>query len=246
MLFLSCRLPRLLSAASLLTLLVAGCKTETEPGPEAGTDYYPLALGDYRIFSVVDSVWVNYQRQPVSTYQFRERIAEQFTDASGQPAYRLVRSRRTLPTDPWRDDSVMVISGTASTVQLTRNNRRTVELVFPIRAGRSWNRDAFNGRDLPEAQSRRYLRVNEPFDTETSTKSFHYDHTVTTDDVEDVNLDNPVTSTAKYRQVYAQGKGPVYRQRRRLVYCNGGNCDPSRVFVGQTRVETLVEQGNTP
>jgi hypothetical protein len=241
-------LGRLAAAGALLALLVAGCRTETEPGPESGADYYPLAVGDFRIFAVTDSAWLNFQRQPVNTFQFRERVAERISDAAGQPAYRVVRSRRTLPTDTWRDDSVFVLSATATNVQLVRNNRRTVELVFPVLSGRTWNRDAFNARDTVVAENRRYLSVGQPFDTNAGTQTFHYERTLTTDDIEDVNLDDGVYNRAKFRQVYAQGSGPVLRHRRRLVFCNGGGCspDPTRVFKGQVRVETLIEKGHTP
>ena len=242
------RLPGLLTGACLLGLLLggAGCTQETEPGPEAGTDYYPLALGDYRIFAVTDSIWANYGRQPVASYQFRERVAERITDASGQPAYRVIRSRRVLPTDAWTDDSVLVLSADQRTVQLVRNNRRTVELVFPVRPDRHWNRDAYNSRDTIIADNRAYLSVDKPFDVQAGGKFYSYEHTLTTGDIEDVNLDNPVTSLARFQQVYAKGSGPVFRSRRRLLFCNGSNCDRTRIFKGQTRTEVLIEKGNTP
>ncbi|GAA4007932.1 hypothetical protein GCM10022408_20070 [Hymenobacter fastidiosus] len=238
--------PALFATASLLMLLVVGCQNESEPGPEAGTDYYPLVVGDYRVFAVVDSVWVNYQLQPVNRFQFRERLTEKITDASGQPAYRLVRSRRTLPTDTWRDDSVMVIRADDKTLQLTRNNRRTVELVFPVRPEHSWNRDAFNSRDTIVAENRQYLRVGKVFETRANNQPVRYENTLTTEDVEAVAFDDGVFNVAKYRQVYAKGSGPVYRMRRRLAYCNGGTCDPDRIFQGQIRREALLEKGNTP
>jgi hypothetical protein len=237
-----------LLTAALLTL--AACKSESEPGIESGADYYPPpVLGDYRIFDVVDSVWENSRLQPVSHFQFRERVAERIKDARDSTAYRIVRSRRALPTDPWRDDSVFVISPGASTVQLTRNNRRTVELVFPVRDGRTWNRDAFNVPETGQPENRRYLSSGVPFEARANGQTFRYEQTVTTDDVEDVAFDNPVTSTAKYRQVYAKGSGPVFRQRRRLEHCTSGtngSCDPAVNVKGQTRTEVLLEKGNTP
>jgi len=241
----------LLTGAGLLALLVAGCKNESEAGPEAGTDYYPLALGDYRIFSVTDSVWANYQLQPVSRYQFRERVAERLTDASGQPAYRVIRSRRLLPTDAWQDDSVMVLAASDKTVLLTRNNRRTVELIFPVRPDRAWNRNAYNSRDtLTGIENRRYLRVGEPFGVSAGGQTFAYEHTLTTEDAEDVNFDDGILKETKYRQVYAQGSGPVYRLRRRVNHCPEAdeNCNPEphKIYVGRVRVEVLLEKGNTP
>ncbi|RYU83353.1 hypothetical protein [Hymenobacter persicinus] len=248
--FSSLRPARRVLGASLLALAAAGCQSESVSGPEAGTDYYPLALGDYRIYAVTDSTWENFTRQPVSRYQFRERLAERITDASGQPAYRVIRSKRVLATDPWRDDSVLVVSGSEKTLLLTRNNRRTVELVFPVRADRAWNKNAYNSLtdSVQGTENRRYLGVGEPFTASANGQSFHYEHTVTTEDIDDISVDDGLYEKSKYRQVYAQGSGPVYRVRRRLGYCSGPGCspEPGKIFKGRVRTEVLVEKGNTP
>ncbi|MGI4759949.1 MAG: hypothetical protein ACRYF0_04545, partial [Janthinobacterium lividum] len=85
-------LSRLLNArwGALLALpaLLAGCRHESVV-PTPVVDYFPVVVGTYRTYAVTDSVWAN-ARVTVSGYQLRERVAEQFTDAAGQPAYRLV------------------------------------------------------------------------------------------------------------------------------------------------------------
>ncbi|WP_324679365.1 hypothetical protein [Hymenobacter sp. GOD-10R] len=235
--------------AGLLALAVTACKTETEPGLEAGTDYYPVEVGTYRTYNVIDSTWNN-NVIGVTRFQFRERITESFTDAAGQLAYRVVRSKRNATTDAWQDDSVMLVNPSAQTVLLTRNNRRTVELVFPVQEGTSWNRDAYNTLDTVTFQNRSYKRAGQPFDIITNGQPRHYDQTVTTDD-SGVNsygqiIDDGIRQVAKYRQVYARGVGLVYRVRRRYQYCpSSGNCSPNKsyIYLGRVRSETLVDSG---
>ncbi|UOQ70861.1 hypothetical protein [Hymenobacter cellulosilyticus] len=211
--FLTCLAP----VAALLA--VAGCQHDSVPRPEPETDYFPLEVGRYRTYAVLDTLWANY-RPTISSFQFRETITAQITDATGQPAYRVVRARRVLPTDTWRDDSVMVLTPVRETVVLTRNNRRTVELVFPVRKDRFWNMNAFNSLDSVVAENRYYQTVGEPFQARSGGKTFSYEQTLTTALAEDNrNGANNAVFRTTYEQVYAKGVGPVFRARRRFTYC---------------------------
>jgi hypothetical protein len=243
-------LRRSLLGLGCLALVMTACKTETEPSLEAGTDYYPLEAGTYRTYDVVDSTW-NSNVTTAVRYQFRERVTESFTDAAGQAAYRIVRSKRNTAADTWKDDSVMVVNLSERTVLLARNNRRTVELVFPVRDGADWNRDAYNNLDTIAFHNRSYTRVGQPLDVTSNGKTYHYDQTVTTQDSgvnsDGVTLDDGVQQVSKYRQVYARNAGLVYRVKRRYFYCKAGDgsCKPTRsyIYLGHVRAETLVESG---
>ncbi|SMB99838.1 hypothetical protein SAMN00120144_2792 [Hymenobacter roseosalivarius DSM 11622] len=224
--------------------VVGACTRETEPGPELGLEYYPVQVGAYRVYAVVDSIYQN-NRGTATRFQFRERVDETFIDAAGDSVYRVVRSRRTLPTDAWRDDSVLIIKATPNTLLLTRSNRRTVELVFPVRAGRRWNANAYNSGDTITAEKRAYDRVGEPFELTASTQPSRYAQTVTTADTTAYDLFNLNIQ----RQVYAREVGPIHRWRRRYVYgCPPGSpadCSlvPGYRLAGNSRVETLIESG---
>jgi hypothetical protein len=235
---------------ALLVVAVAGCENETETVEPTDTSYYPLEVGQFRIYEVSDTLWNNYVRQPQPRFQFRERVEEKFTDASGRPAYRVVRARRNTPTDAWRTDSVLVVSPSAANVLVTRNNRRTVELVYPVRTGYYWNLNAFNEQNSVDKVDYHYKQVGGPFTTTSSTGlAITYPKTVTTGlretDAEEGGEYINAFYYFRYRQVYASGVGPVYRSRRRFIYCPPGNCvpDPTRPFAGSTRTEVLIESG---
>ncbi len=246
---------RRVGAAVVLGLGLAGCKDASVPAPETGRDYYPVAVGNYWIYAVADTSWS--QATPAvpsvatpSAYQFRETIAEEFTDAAGQKAYRLVRAKRVPPSTAWRDDSVFVLSATAQTVVLNRNNTRTVELIFPVREGRLWNLNAYNNNfnDTITAETRRYRNVSQPFGAGTGAGAQTYPATVTTTNEGEAKADD-LYYVKTYQQVYGKAVGPVYRRTRRFANFFVNNTDGTVSFVsrsylyGFSRTETLVEYG---
>ena len=238
---------------ALLTLL-AGCGIDkTDPEPTfGGPELYPLEVGTYRIFAVQDTIWQ--RRQPTaSSFQFREVVTEAFNNAESTPArpsrsYRVVRARRLGASQPWVEDSVFVLTPLPGALLLTRSNERTVELLFPVRAGRRWNRFAFGVKDLgggsgqPDSLNREYRRLGEAVSLRLPDGQLRrYEQTVRTyDDDED---DAYYLST--FEQVYAPGEGPVLRRRRRFFYTDGqgGSIPETGVYSGFSRRETLLERG---
>ena len=251
------RLPLLPNPRRALALL-AGCHHDGVVVPAYDTDYFPVVVGTYRTYAVVDSSWTA-AKPTASAYQFREVVQAQFTDAAGQPAYRLVRARRLTAADAWRDDSVLVVQVLPQAVLLTRNNVRTVELVYPARAGKAWNATAFTVNTASPADtvtdlSRAYgPAVGLPYTTPAAggQAAKTYDATVTTKSVlpptgtDDVN----VLYQRGTQQVYARGVGLVLR--RRFSYytfttnpANGIQTPPPGVVQrGASRRETLIETG---
>ncbi len=243
----------LLVVAAALSL--AGCRDKSVPAPATGIDYYPVTVGNFWLYAVADTTWS--QATPTkasvataSAYQFRETITEVFADAAGLPAYRLVRSKLVPPATTWRDDSVFVLSATPRAVILNRNNIRTVELIFPVREGRSWNFNAYNNNfnDTIIAETRHYSRVGQPFVTGGS-PVVTYPVTLTTTNT-GTAAESSLLRQLSYQQVFAQGVGPVFR--RRAYFLNYNYTDPTTgnqiyvpgsYFSGFTRRETLLDYG---
>jgi hypothetical protein len=241
----------LLSAAALL----AGCHHESVV-PEPVTDYFPVVVGTYRTYAVADSTWAS-AKVTVSNYQLRERVAEQFTDAAGLPAYRLVRSRRLTSADGWHDDSTLVVQVLPQAVVLTRNNVRTVELVYPVRANKAWSRTAFTltptsgYRDSISNLTRTYgPAVGTPYTTPATAgvAAKTYPATVITKDILPVGTED-INEIGKYgtRQIYAQGVGLVLRRRFSLqtfITLSNGDAPPTKdVQNGVSRYEVLIDSG---
>ena len=242
-----------------LTLAFAGCKDKSEPAPATGSDYYPIAVGNYWVYAVNDTIYspvggsgANFTPSVATptAYQFKETITEVFTDAAGQPAYRLVRSKLISPATTFRDDSVFVLSATPQFVALNRNNVRTLELIFPVRDGRSWNLNAFNNNfnDTITAETRQYSRVGKPFIIMDGMVAKTYSNTVTTTNT-GAATENSLIKRLGYQQVFAKGVGPVFRRRFYFVNYNYPDATGNQVYPpgaytsAVTRSETLISYG---
>jgi hypothetical protein len=229
-----------------LALAFTACKDYSEVPPvEAGTDYYPIAVGNVRTFAVADTIWDG-GAATISKYRFRETITGQFTDIAGQTSYRVVRAK-SVGTAPFVDDSVMVLTPSARTVTLNRDNRRSVELVFPVREDRVWNLSAYSNTtpdDTITNITRRYYQVGQPLRLAVpGLPVFTYAQTLTTLD-EGNAAEDDAYYLRQYQQVFAKGIGPVLRNRRRYYYCDTNpNCQPtpSYIFAGHSRHETLID-----
>ena len=237
------------------------CKNASEPAPETGRDYYPVAVGNYWVYAVSDTAWSIASGQgaqlvpsvrTVSNYQFRETITETFSDAAGQPAYRMLRAKRMLPTDAWRTNSIFVLTANEQYVALNRNNKRTVELVFPTKEGRSWNFNAFNNsfNDTITAETRQSSRIGQPYNTGGSggIAPSTYPATLTTDNT-GTAAENTLLRRISYQQVFAKAIGPVFRRRVYLAFYNYTASNGLQIFVpnsyapGFVRRETLIDYG---
>ncbi|MGI4739692.1 MAG: hypothetical protein ACRYG7_31380 [Janthinobacterium lividum] len=210
----SCRIFAVAGGVGLL--LLAGCRHESVV-PVPVTDYFPVVVGTYRTYAVADSSWTN-GVATVRTYQLRERVSEQYADAAGQPAYRLLRSRRADASAAWVDDSVLVVQVLPQAVLLTRNNQRAVELIYPPRAGRGWNANAFSAApDTITSRNRYYgATVGTSYTTPAAggQAAKTYDNTVATKSTLDGGSDDVnVYYKRGLQQVYALGVGPVLRRR---------------------------------
>ncbi|WP_426491995.1 hypothetical protein [Hymenobacter sp. 102] len=250
------------AAGALLIMLlgsaVAGCNNDAEILPNPGPEYYPLAVGAYRIYDVADTTWRN-NVPTASRFQFREQVAAELTpDATGQPVYRVIRSRRATATDAWAVDSVLTVTVGKNFLTEQRSNRRSVELVFPVVENKSWSNTGFYAPDTAKQVNREptrfYRAVGEPFTIASGTKQFSYENTVTvTNDLSTPfifptdpggpNINNKTTNIV--RATFAKGIGPVYRYKRSIDHCsiNGGSCDRRNFIIGQSRREVLVESG---
>ena len=241
--------PGLLLGLAALGLL-AGCRHDVVVVP-AYPDYFPLTVGTYRTYAVADSSWKN-RVVTVTSYQLRERVAEQFADAAGQPAYRLVRSRRPDASAAWVDDSVLVVQPLPRALLLTASNLRTVELIYLPVAGKGWNKNAFTASpDTITNLSRFYTpAVGAAYTTASAggQPAKTYPATVATYDIFSANDNDGQLRQSGYQQVYAQGVGRVLR-RRYSYYTNVTNPDgsqtptPGIIQMGASRRETLVETG---
>ena len=235
---------RPLMACALGLVVLTGCRDERAPelppGPEAaGREYFPIAVGRFWEYDVEEHIW-NYDRDSVAYFQLQERVDTVYRGATGELTYHLIRSRRADSLANWRDDSTTAIVLTADIVRRQTDNLPTIELLFPVREGKSWNPNLFNALD---SSVRAYSQLGL---ARTLPGGRRFARTVRV-------VDEPQISQVKRAEqeaTYAWNIGRVYRFRRSLSYCNviqvqEGRCQLGDGYIvrGFSRQEQLRKWG---
>ena len=232
----------------LLAGFMAGCSTNTEEFDEAalGKAYYPLAIGDYRVYNVTDIRWLQNKREDSSVFQVRERVDTLFSNLAGEPTYKIIRSWRPTSLDPWVDDSVIMVTVSKNQVRRRFNNQDLVKLIFPVSENKSWSPnvynnidfDTINGNVVAKPLRSRYTAVGQPFTVNGKT----FDKTVTVMVNDFVSFINKDVRT----EVYAENIGMIYKKYEILDYCTQAPCNAGPddfILTGYERIEELEAYG---
>ena len=204
--FLRASLPKNLFIYILLCL--SACQS---PAPEtlvSDREYFPLETGRYIIYDVEEQQYALNAAPIRGTYQVKELTGNSYTDATGQPTFRLLRYRRSTDAQPWQADSVWAMRVESSEAIRTENGRDFVQLVFPVGEALRWDGNRRNNLG-PQTYSTR--NAGQLFSV--SGKMFSQTVTVQT------NPDSTLVSRHKNVAVYARQVGLIYRERTNLTYC---------------------------
>lgn len=205
-------------------IMFSACKKSTEQfATPPLSDYFPLTVGKYITYSL-DSI-VYYSNFGVSattnSYQVKHLVDAQVTDASGRPAYRIIRYIRSYPTAPWVADNTFMAIATDGGIEFIENNLRFIKLKSPIRQDYSWK-----GNSYINANSQTpYLKFYDDWD-------YYYDSvnmpakvgTLTIDStIKVAEIDNQTAIDRTFSEAkYAKGIGLVYRS---FLYWNKGSAN---------------------
>jgi hypothetical protein len=230
---------RKLAFLFLLPILCWGCSEEIIPvTDDAGRSYYPVSIGDYWIYDVSETKYIRrFKDQPGDsvTYQLRERVDTVYQDQTNQLTYKLIRSRRANALQPWGADSVVLINKSGTNLQITRNNLRTINLIFPVAEGKKWNGNAFNFKSTGEEEFN-YQNTGSPFSIRDTT----FANTIT---VVQYNNENLINLNDRL-EIYAAGVGLIYKKNIDYEYCNNGStqsCEIGKGFIlyGKKRIQKI-------
>ncbi|MER2998162.1 hypothetical protein [Pontibacter populi] len=228
----------------LLAFVVVSCdKSYVTPDPVArGLNFYPLEVGDYRIYDVTD---IKYQHNVPTelNFQMREWVADSFMDQTNTLTYKIIRSIRANAESEWEDDSVMTVTKNHNMVTLTKDNTKYVKMVFPVEEGKTWHHDAFNDRydsDLTDKELSTYVDLDQPF----SHADLQFDQTLTV--LQQGIFVSPSLGKDERKEVYARNVGLIYRLFNRQKYEPCSDCpDETEPYIldGHERHEVLIEHG---
>lgn len=132
-----------------LILLISACEESVETITFAGEAYYPLELGDVKVFEVDSILYYNGGKQDSIHSFIKEEIVDETIDAAGVAMYKIEVSTRRLVDDPWQITDVYSASKDEDGAYRTEENRRLQVLQFPLIKGRTWQPTlAFNENEF--------------------------------------------------------------------------------------------------
>jgi hypothetical protein len=183
------------------------CKECTEL-PE-GAAFFPIEVGRFIAYEVNEEEVTLGRPAVVRNYQWKEVIAERYTDPAGQPAYRIARFRRNTDGQRWEPDSTFTLRVFADHAVRNENGHDFVKMVFPVGEKAVWNGNIYNtlGEDSYELRN-----INKPYNVGTA----GFDRTATVIQQNDSTLVNQ----DKRIEVYAAEVGLIYRERINVQFCS--------------------------
>lgn len=207
--------------------------------PKIGPEYYPVKLGDYRIYDVTETTYL-LNVPKTENFQIRERLDEISTDQAGRQWHRVEVSQRAQAGLNWRIVGVKMLSASPTDLLVSENNQTRLHLLYPVVEGKSWKSNPLGSST--EAEKYSFTKVMDSFKSGTKT----YPNTIT---LIQANTDNLLNVKDIY-EVLAMDVGPIFRRKRELNFCNGDAAVPCQVgegyiVTGTDRQEVLVESGQS-
>lgn len=197
----------------ILYLLVTGCNETLEPNnSEFGYEYYPMEIGDYRIYHTVGIRYNLNGSIDTTKYLVKEIAEEELAYSDGTTRLILGRYSTEIGSVKWQKDSLWAVLVDDTKVVVSEANIDFIKLVFPIKESIEWDGNAFNGSD------------DEFYELDDIGKSYTYDtisyeNTLTV--VHKDLLDPAKITEDDYRiEVFAANIGLVHKLKIGINYCS--------------------------
>jgi hypothetical protein len=149
-----------------------GCgKDENEPLEpiDFGYDYFPLAVGKYRVFQA-DSILFDTIAGKTLTDSIRffikEEIVDTFVNALGETVFRIERFERKKTSEPWQFHSVASAERNKTKAIKTEQNFRLIKMVFPINSKQFWNPTLYIDETVEVKVGKKEIELFKSWDSE--------------------------------------------------------------------------------
>ncbi len=227
----------LIGAVLSLALMLStnSCTEVVEPNIDVfGFEYYPLAIGDYKIYytSIID---YNLDGSvDTTTYLVKELAENSVLYSDGNYRTILGRYSKELDGNKWKKDSIWAVQTDDSKIIISEANVDYVKLTFPVAEEKEWDGNATNAKDV-EFYQLKDVQASYEYDT------LSYKNTLT---VVHKDLVDPAKITEDdYRiEVFAADIGLVHRLKIKINYCS--NCvENGKIDDGFIFEQKLIEFG---
>ncbi len=187
----------------LIACFFSCSKDNLTPNIDFKYNFYPLALTKVLVYNVDSIDYRGFAGEPVSyKFQIKDSVANTFTDASNNLAYRIERYKKNENQTLWQYQKTISRTIKTRTAEELIDNKNYIRLVFPTNLGAIWNGNSKN--DLLKKE----FAVTELLDSYTQ-NNLQFNKTLTTH-FEDTNLIREDIET----HIYAENVGLISSEVR--------------------------------
>lgn len=199
---------------------------------ELEQDYQPLAVGNYWIYEVDETLFFGENDSDRDQYFYRDRIRATYVNVSNEVTYVIERSKSKERT-VWVLEYEYTMIYRDKILLRTINNQPLVALVFPPSLGRIWNGKVYQAEG------------NDDFEIDlvgpSQILSFEGVATVR---VNQENSDDKITFRDVRYEVFGKGVGLLEKYDEVLTYCSRNDCLGKLLIDGGRKTHLkLVEYG---
>ncbi len=224
----------------LVFLVVAGivfsCAKKNDPSlDDLGYNYYPIRIGDYFIYDVIDTSFQGLGSEIVSTYQVKEEIHETVV-VNDEERYQIYLYYKQ-PNEEWKEypDSNWTVFLKEGKLIRIEDNIRFVKLVFPLSVNKKWDGNITDTESDPQ----NYYTMKE------INRPFSYDAQNFNETVSVVHYENSSALDDNYSvEVFAKNVGMVYKEIKVYKY-EQSNLLAKQIEYGRHYYKKLVSYGRT-
>ena len=210
--------------------LLLSCNEDKEIDPlDLGYDYYPIELGQYRIYDVYEIIYK--LDNDTSIYQLRETIFDSIV-SNDQVDYLIRRDIRSTPQDPWKSDSVWTVTMNQNFLSIKENNIPFIKLSFPVEISSTWDGNGLNTKN-------------------TATYSYSVADSILVDSISLQNhvkvvisdIPENIVNRDERIEIYARGIGLVQKHYWTLEFCTASCEEFGEITSGRFLNQVLIEAG---
>jgi len=195
----------------LVATYFTSCNEVKEVSIIDDSSFYPVKVGEYRVYDVEEILYSNVLENDTLNYQLRESISDSIINGD-RVTYALKREKRNLG-DEWVLDSIWTFSITDKFLVISENNIPFIKLTFPMNITNTWDGNALNTRSqmIYELEKLEELLI---------------DSLSLNDHVKLIIEDIPenVVETDQRFEVYGRGVGLIQKSYLSLNFCTETAC----------------------
>ncbi len=213
--------------------MFSACNEEIEaPNSELEHDYQPLAIGNFWIYQVEETIYYGENDAEDSQFFYRDLVRTFYINAENEVTYVIARSK-SEDRLTWTPELEYSMVYRDQILLRTIDNTPLAALVFPPKQGKVWNGKVYQAEGVDDFEI-----------DQIGTSSIPGFENITVARVNQEDLDDKITVRDIRFEIFGKGIGLMEKYDEVLTYCSRNDCLGNQLIDSGSKTHlTLVEYG---